>query len=119
MKNAQRTKKQGTDELQRGVLERLATVFKLLSESTRLAILHELRNRSQSVGELVATLGTSQANVSKQLRILFDHSILGRKQSGNQVFYEILEPGVFGLCAEVCRLLNRRAENNGHIQYDI
>lgn len=117
MKKAQRPKKPTDAEARRLVLEKLATVFKLLSEPTRLTILHELRTRSQSVGELVTTLGTSQANVSKQLRILFDSGLLTRQQVGNQVFYRIGDEGIFDLCHQASALLNRRHASSSPLDY--
>lgn len=84
-------------------------MFRLLAEPTRLAILQELKAGPKSVGALVAALSASQANVSKQLRILFDGGFLSRERDGVSVRYQINDEVVFSLCELVCDRLNRRA----------
>lgn len=91
-------------------LDAVARVFRVLAEPTRLAILQELRRKPRTVNELVESLGAKQANVSKQLGILFDGGLLDRERSGNCVVYSIREPAIFKLCAIVCGKLKRDAE---------
>ena len=55
-------------------------------------------------------LGAKQANVSKQLGILFDAGLLSRVRRGSQVFYSVREPMIFDLCGLVCRKLRTDAE---------
>jgi DNA-binding transcriptional ArsR family regulator len=93
----------------RQALEKIADVFRLLSEPTRLAILQELKAGPQTVGALVENLGLSQANVSKQLRILFDGGFLAREREGVSVRYRIDDEMILQLCELVCRRLNKRA----------
>ena len=93
----------------RKALEKIADVFRLLSEPTRLAILQELKSGPKSVGALVDSLQTSQANASKQLRILFDGGFLGRERDGANVRYYINDEVVLPLCELVCDRLNKRA----------
>jgi DNA-binding transcriptional ArsR family regulator len=91
-------------------LDAVARLFRVLAEPTRLAILQELRRDPRSVNELVESLGAKQANVSKQLGILFDAGLLDRERSGNCVVYSIREPAIFELCEIVCGKLKRDAE---------
>ena len=93
--------------LSRDALERVADLFRIFSEATRLAILQALMPGTKSVNELVEELGTTQANISKQLRILYDARILAREKRGNQVFYSIDDDIVHPLCNLVCSKLNR------------
>lgn len=97
----------------RDALEPVADLFRVFSEATRLAILKVLMGGSRSVNELVEELGAAQANVSKQLRILYDARILAREKRGNQVFYSIADEIVYPLCELVCGKLNRDAKNAG------
>ena len=96
-------------KLDRAALEKIADVFRVFSEPTRLQILQELQGGALSVNELVEALGTSQANVSKQLRLLFEAGVLSKEKSGTQVFYSIDDDIVFALCDLVCGKLNRDA----------
>jgi DNA-binding transcriptional ArsR family regulator len=90
-------------------LERVANLFRVFAEATRLALLQELKEGPKSVGELVDTLPTTQANVSKQLKMLHDAGLVARTKQGTSVIYEISEPMVFELCKIACDKLNRPA----------
>ena len=105
--------------IDRGGLEKIANFFKVFAEPTRLAILQLLRSGPHSVNQIVAGLDTSQANTSKQLRILYDADLLAREQRGNSVFYSIKEELVFELCNLVCGKLNRSAQADASTVYEI
>jgi DNA-binding transcriptional ArsR family regulator len=90
-------------------LERVANLFRVFAEATRLALLQELKDGPKSVGELVDALPTTQANVSKQLKMLHDAGLVTRTKQGTSVIYEICEPIVFELCKIACDKLNRPA----------
>lgn len=108
-----------SQKLDRESLEKVAELFRIFSEPTRLGILQFLKGRSTSVNEIVDALETSQANISKQLRILYDADLLIREQKGNQVFYSIKEGMVFDLCNIVCDKLNRNAQAGAEAFYQI
>jgi DNA-binding transcriptional ArsR family regulator len=108
-----------TTELDRQSLEKIASFFKVFAEPTRLAILQMLRQGPASVNDIVASLSTSQANISKQLKTLYEADLLIREQRGTQVFYSISEPLVFDLCELVCSKLNRRARAESSVVYEI
>lgn len=93
--------------LSREALEKVAELFRVFSEATRLGILQALMGGERSVSALVEELGTTQANISKQLRVLYDARILRREKRGNQVFYSIGDEMVRPLCELVCGKLNR------------
>jgi len=89
-------------------LDRVAALFRVFSETTRLALLQELKEGPKAVGELVAEMpATTQANVSKQLKQLHDAGLVARRKHGTSVIYEIAEPLVFELCRLACEKLNR------------
>jgi DNA-binding transcriptional ArsR family regulator len=90
-------------------LERVAGTFRAFGDGTRLSILQELKEGEMTVTEVVGRLTTSQANVSKQLKVLHDAGILSRRKQGAQVLYQIADPMVFELCRLVCEKLNRDA----------
>lgn len=87
-------------------LDRVASFFRAFSETTRLALLQELKGGAKTVGELVESLHVTQANVSKQLRILHEAGLLSREKRGTSVVYEICEPLVLDLCKIACDKLN-------------
>jgi DNA-binding transcriptional ArsR family regulator len=99
-----------TATLGREQLEAVAALFGVLAEPTRLAILQALRGGGRSVGSLVDELDARQANISKQLGILYAAGLLARERHGNEVHYSIREPMIFELCELVCGKLRRDAE---------
>ena len=96
--------------LDRSSLEAVARLFGVLAEATRLEILQTLKEGPRSVSDLVKSLGAKQANVSKQLGILYAAGLLSRERDGNAVRYGIAEPMIFDLCELVCGKLRRDAE---------
>lgn len=90
-------------------LESVARLFGVLAESTRLGLLQVLRAGPRAVGDLVAELGAKQANVSKQLGVLYAAGLVTRQRHGNEVHYAIADPLVFELCDLVCGKLRRDA----------
>ena len=84
------------------LFEEVSNVFFLLSEPTRLKILHSLCQGERAVGEIVAEIEASQANVSRQLNMLFRAKLLARRKEGTQVYYRIDDPATLGICQSVC-----------------
>jgi len=85
----------------------IGRLFSMLAEPTRLKILRNLESGPRTVSEIVAELATTQANISKHLRLLHDARLLRRKRQGSFVRYEIADDVVFALCGIVCQKLAR------------
>lgn len=85
-------------------------LFGVLSDPSRLSILHLLKAGPTNVSELVTRTGLKQANVSKQLILMYDAGLLNRERNGNQVRYAIREPLIFELCDLVCQKLQHDAQ---------
>lgn len=72
--------------------EQLAAAFALLADPTRLRILHALACSSEvRVEGLVRLLGLDQSTVSRQLRILRDRAIVGRRRDGRLNYYRLAD----------------------------
>jgi DNA-binding transcriptional ArsR family regulator len=84
------------------LVELISRRFRVLGEPMRIKLLDRLRAGEASVNELTEVLGASQQNVSKHLGVLADAGVLGRRKERNQVYYRIVDEGVFGLCEQVC-----------------
>lgn len=84
------------------LFEEVSNVFFLLSEPTRLKILHSLCQGERAVNEIVAEIEASQANVSRQINMLYRAKILARRKEGTQVYYRIDDPATLGICQSVC-----------------
>lgn len=82
----------------------LKSLFKVLSNETRLRLLHALvKNGELCVSGLCSEVGMKPQAVSNQLQRLADRGVLAARREGNQVFYRIDDPCVVqlldhGLC---------------------
>ena len=82
----------------------LSGLFKVLSNDTRLRLLHELiRVREACVSDVSRALGMSSQAISNQLQRLTDWRILASRRDGNNIYYRIINPCVVelldrGLC---------------------
>lgn len=91
-------------------LELMAEKFRMLSDSTRLAVLRVLMSGERSVSQVVEETGRNQANVSKHLKLLADAGLVSRRKEGLQVFYRLDDPMVERVCDVVCETIAREAE---------
>lgn len=93
------------------LLEHVAERFRVLGDSTRLAILRVLLQQGEmNVGEIVDALGAGQANVSKHLRVLHDAGIVSRRQAGTAAYYDVTDRSITRLCDIVCDRIRDQAE---------
>jgi DNA-binding transcriptional ArsR family regulator len=84
-----------------GLFEKVSGYFSLLSEPMRLKILHVLCNTERSVGDIVQTLGATQANVSRHLNLMHRAGVLARRKDGNLVYYSVCDAEAVQLCRTV------------------
>ncbi len=84
--------------------QKLEAIFKVLSNATRLRLLHSLiRNSEMRVTDLADAIGMKTQAVSNQLQRLADRGILGSRRNGTEILYRIVDPCVerileHGLC---------------------
>ena len=72
---------------------RLADLFKVLANDTRLRMLHALARQGElAVTALAAAVGMKTAAVSNQLQQLALRGIVKSRRDGNTVFYRICDP---------------------------
>jgi DNA-binding transcriptional ArsR family regulator len=97
---------QASDEL----LQRIAEVLKAMADPTRLKILHCLHHGELCVSDILSFVGGSQANVSKHLSVLKRSGLVDNRREGLNVFYRIIDEGVFTICRNVCDSLEIRID---------
>lgn len=91
----------GKEQLEE-LFEEVANYFSLLCEPTRLKILYAVCNGERSVGEVVTEVESTQANVSRQINMLYRAKILARRKDGTQVYYRIADEKTLQMCKTVC-----------------
>jgi len=92
------------------VVQQVSEYFSILSEPMRLRLLNLLREGEKCVQELVEATETSQANVSKHLKVMLQAGILSRRTEGTSAYYKVEDELIFDLCNLVCDRLAPRIE---------
>lgn len=110
-------REQSREEMQE-LFEEVSNYFFLLSEPTRLKILRALCGGERLVGEIVTEVESTQANVSRQLNMLYRGRILARRKEGTQVYYRIDDQNTVDLCRIVSSQMARKIENRHLLDKD-
>jgi DNA-binding transcriptional ArsR family regulator len=85
------------------VFATVAGYFGVLSEPTRLKIIHALCQGSEkTVNEIVEETGATQTNVSRHLGVMHRHGVVSRRKAGTQVYYGVADETMVELCRSVC-----------------
>lgn len=90
------------------LVELIARRFRVIGEPMRIKLLDQLRLGEATVLALTDAVGASQQNVSKHLGVLHDAGIVARRKEGTQVYYRVVDAGVFQLCETVCGSVQRQ-----------
>lgn len=99
-----------TESVPPEVVQQVAEYFGVLSEPMRLRILNALKDGEKCVQDLVEATETSQANVSKHLKVMLQAGILSRRTEGTSAYYKVQDELIFELCNLVCDRLATRIE---------
>ena len=84
------------------VFHAVASYFSVLSEPTRLRIMHAICETEKTVSQIVADVGATQTNVSRHLSLMFRAGVLARRKEGNLVYYRVADPSMVEICRTVC-----------------
>ena len=90
------------------LVDLIARRFHVIGEPMRIRLLDHLRDGEASVHELAEGTRASQQNVSKHLGVLHEAGIVARRKDGTQVYYRVVDQGVFELCQSVCGSVQRQ-----------
>ncbi len=94
--------------LPEALVDLIARRFHVLGEPMRIRLLDDLRDGEATVHQIAEGVGASQQNVSKHLHVLHEAGILARRKDGTQIFYRVVDEGVFELCESVCGSVQRQ-----------
>jgi len=81
--------------------ELAAELFSVLAAPMRLRIIRSVCRAEKNVSDLLNDVKTTQPNISQHLNILYKAGILGKRRSGTQIFYRIIDQRVTRLCRAV------------------
>lgn len=97
----------------------VARYFGLLSEPTRLKILHTICQDERSVSAIVAATGATQTNVSRHLALLHQAGVVSRRRAGNVVYYRVDDPELMEICRSVCVQIASRIDSRQPLKRDL
>ena len=92
------------------VFTKVAKYFSLLSDPSRLKVIHAICNVERSVNDVVAETGLTQSAVSRHLSSLHDSSVASRRKDGNRALYVITDRTLTDICRTACVSLVAREE---------
>ena len=75
------------EELKEETVQKTADTFKVLSDPTRIRILHYLCREESSVSDIAADLDLKQSTVSHQLRTLKLYRLVTYRREGTTLYY--------------------------------
>ena len=85
------------------MIEEAAHTFALLSDPTRLRILHTVMEKGElSVGAIAEIAGTSRFNTSAHLNRLAVGGLVARRRVGSTVYYRVDDESLPRICDSMC-----------------
>lgn len=90
------------------VFDAVASYFSVLSEPTRLRIMHAICESEKPVSQIVEELSATQTNVSRHLTLMYRAGVLARRKDGNQVYYKVADTAMVEICRSVCNQIAGR-----------
>jgi DNA-binding transcriptional ArsR family regulator len=96
-------------------VEQIAKFFSLLSEPSRLKIVHAICREERNVSDIVELTGLTQTNVSRQLNLMLNAGVLSRRKEGNQAFFTVSDETLIEVCRDVCIRLASKMETDADV----
>ncbi|MBC7708644.1 MAG: winged helix-turn-helix transcriptional regulator [Rhizobacter sp.] len=90
------------------VFNKVARYFSLLSDASRLKVIHAVCNTEQSVTDVMTATGLSQSAVSRHLTHLHLSGVASRRKAGAQALYVISDTTLTEICRTACVSLMAR-----------
>lgn len=85
------------NQLTEDEVNQLSETFRALGDSTRVRIIHALRQTELCVCDLAHVLGMNQSAVSHQLRVLRNLRLVKFRKSGKNVYYSLDDDHIVSL----------------------
>lgn len=97
----------------------VASYFGILSEPTRLRIMHAICETEKTVSQIVEELGATQTNISRHLNLMHRSGVLARRKKGQQVFYRAADPAMVEICRGVCTRIAAQLDEKKPLRGDL
>ena len=106
------------DELEHA-FDAVAAYFSVLSEPTRLRIMHAICEEEKSVSQIVEQLGATQTNISRHLNLMHRSGVLARRKEGAQVYYRAADAEMVEICRSVCSRIATQLDEKKPLRGDL
>ena len=97
----------------------VAAYFSVLSEPTRLRIMHAICEVEKTVSQIVEELGATQTNISRHLNLMHRSGVLARRRDGNQVYYRAADAEMVAICRSVCSRIAAQLDEKKPLRGDL
>ena len=84
------------------VFESAAELSRAMAAPVRLKIISVLCNGEKNVTELLASIATTQPNMSQHLNTLYQAGVLGRRREGVSIYYFLANEQAAQMCCAIC-----------------
>ena len=106
------------DELE-PVFDAVASYFSVLSEPTRLRIMHAICETEKTVSQIVGEIGATQTNASRHLSLMYRAGVLARRKEGNLVYYRVADASMIEICRTVCNQIAARMDEKKPLRREL
>jgi DNA-binding transcriptional ArsR family regulator len=97
----------------------VAAYFSVLSEPTRLRIMHAICEEEKSVWQIVEELGATQTNISRHLNMMHRSGVLARRKQGKEVYYRAADAAMVQICRDVCSRIAAQMDEKKPLRSDL
>jgi DNA-binding transcriptional ArsR family regulator len=97
----------------------VAAYFSVLSEPTRLRIMHAICEEEKAVSQIVEELGATQTNISRHLNLMHRGGVLARRREGNQVYYRAADAEMVEICRSMCNRIAAQINETKPLRGDL
>ncbi|MDO8507444.1 MAG: metalloregulator ArsR/SmtB family transcription factor [bacterium] len=92
-----------------------ADVFKVLANPKRLEIVHLIREKELTVGELEEMLDMRQANISQHLMVLRENNLVKTRREGTYIYYSLTDSKILKASDLIREVLQNKFKGAKHI----
>lgn len=97
------------------IYEMQAEMSKALAHPLRMEIIHILKEKEVSFGEILEITGGLKSNLSQHLKVMTDKGILKNRRDGQCSYFALTSPRV----ATACKLMREVLRSNLQEQQDV
>ncbi|MFH2011614.1 MAG: metalloregulator ArsR/SmtB family transcription factor [Pseudomonadota bacterium] len=102
-------------ETEMELLELQADILKMLANPKRLSIIHILKDKERTVGELIKITGYPAANISQHLSLLKSKGLVVTRREGTYIIYALSSPKLEQACDIMREVLMEQLEHKKNL----